>query len=266
MGDLAKLHGFMDQMWNSYIKLCPTAIEIKKLLEAKSDQVINDHIALRTVRHGHAGISKLASVFEGFGYVDSGDYHFEEKKLFAKHFQHPDPKLPKVFISELKIEECSDYLQDILNDLLENFQGCDGSLDSIHRGRSWEVDYEVYQKLYAESEFAAWFYCHGFMPNHFTVFINSLSFVNSVEELNAVLSKQGFRMNESGGLVKGGSDVCLAQSSTMAAKVKVEFTQGEKEVPGCYMEFAKRFPLPSGELYQGFVASSADKIFESTNV
>ncbi len=37
------------------------------------------------------------------------------------------------------------------------------------------------------------------------------------------------------------------------------------EIPSCFYEFAKRYPQADGELYTGFVAASADKIFESTN-
>jgi hypothetical protein len=51
----------------------------------------------------------------------------------------------------------------------------------------------------------------------------------------------------------------------MADIVKVKFLDGEFEVPACYYEFAQRFPDPSGQLYSGFIAKSADKIFESTN-
>ncbi|MGB6140662.1 MAG: DUF1338 domain-containing protein, partial [Pseudoalteromonas rhizosphaerae] len=36
-------------------------------------------------------------------------------------------------------------------------------------------------------------------------------------------------------------------------------------VPSCFYEFALRYAKPDGELYTGFVAASADKIFESTN-
>jgi len=57
----------------------------------------------------------------------------------------------------------------------------------------------------------------------------------------------------------------LEQSSTMADKVKVQFINTDAEVPSCYYEFAKRYPDSSGNLYQGFVSKSADKIFESTN-
>jgi len=37
-----------------------------------------------------------------------------------------------------------------------------------------------------------------------------------------------------------------------------------RDVPTCYYEFAKRYPGPDGKLFPGFVAASADKIFEST--
>ena len=45
----------------------------------------------------------------------------------------------------------------------------------------------------------------------------------------------------------------------------VGFAEGSKEVPCCYYEFAERFRMPDGKLFSGFIAKSADKIFESTN-
>ena len=52
----------------------------------------------------------------------------------------------------------------------------------------------------------------------------------------------------------------------MADKAEVKFSDGEAIIPSCFYEFAKRYPLDCGTLYSGFVAASADKIFESTNV
>jgi hypothetical protein len=69
-----------------------------------------------------------------------------------------------------------------------------------------------------------------------------------------------------GGEVKGDIIVKLEQSSTMANKATVRFPDGEAEIPSCFYEFAKRYPLDCGNLYSGSVAASADKIFESTNV
>ena len=64
--------------------------------------------------------------------------------------------------------------------------------------------------------------------------------------------------------MKGSKEVCLEQSSTLANNIEVEFEDGKLTIPACYYEFAKRYPMKNGELYQGFVAASADKIFEST--
>ncbi|MGL4896671.1 MAG: DUF1338 domain-containing protein, partial [Shewanella sp.] len=61
-------------------------------------------------------------------------------------------------------------------------------------------------------------------------------------------------------------EVLLEQSSTMADTIAVEFSDGVLEIPSCFYEFALRYPKANGELYTGFVAASADKIFESTNV
>jgi hypothetical protein len=105
----------------------------------------------------------------------------------------------------------------------------------------------------------------GYRPNHFTVFINNLKTYSDIHKLNDFLKSKGFELNSSGGEVKGTPHVFLEQSSTLANRIEVEFTDGKKEIPSCYFEFAKRYPLASGELYQGFVAKSADKIFESTN-
>ena len=66
-------------------------------------------------------------------------------------------------------------------------------------------------------------------------------------------------------MIKGSPEVLLEQSSTMADKVVVNFTDGDVEIPSCFYEFARRYPMDNGQLYTGFVAASADKIFESTN-
>jgi hypothetical protein len=44
-----------------------------------------------------------------------------------------------------------------------------------------------------------------------------------------------------------------------------EFAEGAFGIPSCYYEFAQRFPMPDGKLFNGFVTRSANKIFESTD-
>jgi hypothetical protein len=47
--------------------------------------------------------------------------------------------------------------------------------------------------------------------------------------------------------------------------IQLKIVEGLKEIPACYYEFAKRYPDADGKLYSGFIAKSADKIFESTD-
>ena len=253
-------------LWNDYIqRLCPSAEKVHHLLQ-EDEALINDHIALRTFNVEPLGIATLAQPFLDAGYKPCGDYEFESKKLVAKHFEHPDPKQPKVFISELKVNECSDALQAIVAKLVKQLDTHDlKGAEFLWGGRLWELSYADFQTLAKESEYASWLAAHGYGANHFTVSVNQLNAFDEVKEVNDHLRQSGFTINESGGEVKGSPDVLLEQSSTMADKVAVEFSEGTEMIPGGFYEFAKRYLMANGELYPGFVAASADKIFESTN-
>lgn len=255
-----------ESLWRDYIqRLCPSADKVQQLLR-EDDDLINDHIALRTFNIEPLGIQTLAQPFFDIGYRECGNYLFESKRLFAKHYEHPDPRQPKVFISELKIEECSPELQRIVKHLVAQV---DPALlknsDFLYTGRLWDITYDDYLTLAKESEYAAWLAAHGYGANHFTVSVNQLKAITEVAEVNDKLKIAGFSINGFGGEVNGSPEVLLEQSSTMADKVPVKFIEGTEFIPGGFYEFAKRYITTSGELYSGFVAASADKIFESTN-
>lgn len=255
---------FFDKLWQNYISMTPQAKAIKDLFEAEGESILNDHIALRTFNHKKVNIDVLARPFIKLGYKEGGEYHFEEKKLYAKHFEHSDPLLPKVFISELLLEKFSDSFQQKCLEIIEKIEGMDSD-DFLISGRSWDLSSEDYEMLLNESEYGAWMAAIGYRPNHFTVFVNHLKKFNDLVILNKFLKENGFALNNSGGEIKGSKEVLLEQSSTLADRVEVEFIDKKMQIPSCYFEFAKRYELPNGNLYQGFVAKSADKIFESTN-
>ena len=138
--------------------------------------------------------------------------------------------------------------------------------DLINSGNVWGTPiYDTYLKLKQESEYAAWLYVYGFRANHFTVSVNALKKYNDIYNLNQFLKDNGFMLNESGGEVKGSPGELLEQSSTKAGKSDIKFVKGTYNIPSCYYEFAKRYPDKTGKLYGGFIAKSADKIFESTD-
>ena len=117
----------------------------------------------------------------------------------------------------------------------------------------------------AESEYAAWLAAWGYRANHFTVSINALPGFDNLEQVNQVLHQRGFALNINGGEIKGGPEVYLAQSATLADEAEVAFLDGTHLLPSCFYEFAQRYLQPNGELYRGFVEASADKIFHSTD-
>lgn len=260
------LNQILDVMWNDYITLNPAARAIHELLTKSGESVLNDHIAFRTYNLDPVGLDQVAAPFIKFGYKVRGEYHFKEKKLFAKHYEPEDLRLPKIFISELKVEEFSTDLQRTVRNLVSqvNPQSVRDPL-FFASGRPWKVSFADYELLARESEYAAWMAAFGYRPNHFTVNVNALQKFPQLSDLNDFLQKNGHRLNASGGLIKGTPEAMLEQSSTMARPVAVSFSDGVHEVPACYYEFAKRYPQKNGELYHGFIEKSADKIFESTN-
>jgi hypothetical protein len=255
-------------LWDNYILITPSASKIHQLLEAKTGvhNIMNDHIALRTFSLESVNLNKLAAHFLALGYEQKGDYDFATKKLTAQHFEHPDTKQPKVFISELRVNELSETAQEIINKMIDSVtpQAVEAD-DFLYSGTHWAVSHADYKTLLAESEYAAWMAAWGYRANHFTVNVNHLNIIDDLTEVNTILKQAGFQLNTSGGEIKGGEDVCLAQSSTMADSSEAVFADSTVSIPSCFYEFAQRYKMANGEYYQGFVAASADKIFESTN-
>lgn len=260
------LDSLFSRLWDDFRKINPQARAIHELLAARGEQIVNDHIAFRTFGDPRIGIDVLARPFVKGGYAPVDEYQFTEKKLFARHYEHSDPLAPKVFISELILDEFDIGLRRSVKALIDQIPTA--LLDDpllCCAGRPWNISYKDYCTLLATSEYAGWMSAFGFQANHFTIYVNALKTIGGLEELNELLKQSGFKLNAQGGEIKGSAAEFLEQSSTLASQVNVEFTDGTHQIPGCYYEFARRYPLPSGKTFQGFVAKSADKIFESTN-
>jgi hypothetical protein len=260
-----KINSLFDALWNDYVNVAPAALKIHELL-ANETPLHNDHIALRTVRSDLIGLPIVSKIFFDLGYVSVDEYHFENKKLYAQHLEHPEFDVPKVFISELILNDCSELVQSHIKPLLKDLNPkITEAEDFVYSGRHWDIDYQVYKLLREESEYAAWFYVWGFRANHFTVSLNHLKPTPNLTEINQKLKLSGFKLNVSGGEIKGSPEQGLEQSSTLADEVWVMFDTAYYSIPGCFYEFALRHKMDDGLLYQGFVTSSADKIFESSN-
>lgn len=259
------LGALLDRLWTDYAAITPQAGAIHRLLRAAGESVVNDHIALRTFADPRIGLDALAAPFVAAGWRPAGTYRFHDKKLDARHYDPPAPDLPKLFISELRLHECSPTLRTIVADLLAQLpHPLPEPLAAL--GRPWSVSHAAVEQLRRESEYAAWLAAHGLRANHFTISINHLMNIPTLESMVSFLQSHGVPLNTAGGsIIKGSPELLLEQCSTLADAVPVAFTDGTFTVPGCYYEFARRHPGPDGRLFSGFIEGSADKIFESTD-
>ncbi len=260
------INQLFETLWNDYGQINPSAVRVHDILSKKGETVYNDHVAFRTFDDPKINLEQMAKVFKKHGYVVKGEYIFVEKKLFAQHFEHPDSTLPKIFISQLESKKLSETAQKIIKSLVAQVpDNLTTREDFCVSGRPWKITHKEYTQLLQESEYAAWMAAFGFRVNHFTVNVNALKGFKNLESLNEFIKSSGYKLNASGGEIKGSKSVFLEQSSTLADKTKVKFEDGTFEIPSVYYEFALRYPMADGKLYQGFVEKSADKIFESTD-
>jgi hypothetical protein len=277
--------------------------DVKKVIDAmiskgiisKRSDIENDHIAFRTMGVPHLGIQSLEKVFLELGYTKKDAYNFEGKKLNAFWYSPPSPDLPRIFISELRVNELSPRAQEIIRkytgdfhaDPVDSLDLKNGeAIDAFLHTPMWEPPtYDEYLELQKESEYAAWVIFNRYFLNHFTISVHNLpestpsipDGANTIPKFNAFVEGIGVNLNSAGGVVKTSPDGLLVQSSTVAKTVEAEFQGGRKEeIPGSYVEFAWRGVLPQ---YQdlpkdqvrrdhrrdGFEAQNADGIFESTS-
>ncbi len=254
---------------------------------ASQSDIENDHVAFRTMGVPHLGIASFEKIFKYYGYVKRDTYNFESKKLNAVWFAPPEPIYPRIFVSELRVNDLSEKAQKIIKKYTDSIKY--DPVDSLDLADSEAVDAFLhaplwalpsladYQTLLAESEYAAWVIYNRYYLNHYTISVHNLpDGYNSIAQFDDFVEKLGIKLNDSGGKIKISPDGGLLQSSTVAQLVEAEFEGGQKHtIAGSYVEFAERKVLPQFAHWpataikrqhrrDGFEAGNADKIFEST--
>ncbi len=260
---------------------------IKENIIQQYNDIENDHIAFRTMGVRHLGIQSLEKIFLYYGYTKRDHYHFKAKKLDAFWYAPPDPSFPRIFISELRVDDLSNETQQVIRSYTDEVTADPvdalnlddaGAVDDFLHSSLWRIPLlKDYRQLAAESEYAAWVIYNRYYLNHFTISVHSLKEgFNTIGLFNDFLERNGFKLNDAGGKIKTSPDGALLQSSTVAKMVEATFAGGEKQsIAGSYVEFAERkilddfASLASDEITrahrrEGFEAGNADKIFEST--
>jgi hypothetical protein len=177
-----------------------------------------------------------------------------------------DPTAPKVFFSELLCEAFDAEIQSIIQDLTSPLDDSLSLHDLLGSYPFKTPTLQQYSMLADASEYAGWLSTMGYQANHFTVNINALTTLHSIDDVIHLLEDHHYPLNAVGGIKKGLPEDLLVQASTLADSVGFTFADGQQQaVPSCFYEFAHRFADRSGELFQGFVPTNANAIFESTD-
>ncbi|XP_022158077.1 uncharacterized protein LOC111024647 isoform X3 [Momordica charantia] len=290
------LRNILASMEAVYLSRNPTAKAILELVPSvDNDKICYDHLAFRTFGVNGHGIDSLADFFLDFGYTRQQELAFPAKKLKAFWFspptisQAPDTDdgsgingpLPRVFISELLVDQMSQQTQEIIRKYTESSHNGKkhAALASALGSLTWEKpSHSEFLQLARESEYAAWTLVNGYALNHVTISTHRLkSYLKDIKSLNQFIERNGYKLNSEGGVLKVSPDGLLLQSSTLADSISFEFSDGiTTSVPCSYIEFAERLilpqykHLPETEVKEhhrrdGFEVGNADKIFESTS-
>lgn len=252
-------------------------------------EIMNDHIAFRTLRVPHLGIASIEKIFLHHGYQKKDYYYFEGKKLNAYWYATPSVTYPRIFISELIVDELSTqarqiiqhYTNEITIDPVDQLDLDNGKqIGEFFHKSLWSLPTKQdYLTLLEESEYAAWVIYNRYYLNHYTISVHALKDgFNTILAFDNFVEKLGIKLNTSGGKIKISADGLLLQSSTVAEIQEATFAAGETlNIAGSYVEFAERHvlpefqSLPSNEVEarhrrDGFETNNADKIFESTYI
>ena len=268
------------------VSIITNAMVQHQMIES-SHQIVNDHIAFRTLGVEPLGIKSIEKVFFHHGYQKRDNYRFNAKKLDACWYHPPKERLPRVFISQLRVHELSPKAQKIIHDYTKrlhsdpinqlNLNDFKEIVDFFHEPLWGLPSLKQYNDLLEESEYAAWVIYNRYYLNHYTISIHELPQpYNQLNQFNEFLRGIGIKLNDSGGYIKTSRDGLLLQSSSVASKVLAHFQNGDsKKISGSYVEFAQRKVLPQfahlpknqirpKHRRDGFEVGNADKIFEST--
>ena len=183
------IHKVLESLFKTYSERVPDVKKITnglikyKVIE-KQEDIINDHIAFRTLGVKHLGIQSLEKIFIHHGYEKRDYYNFDKKKLNAYWYSHPEKNMPRIFISELRVNDLSTstrniiykYTSQVKSDPVKKL-----NLNSHHEiieflsSPLWELpSITDYDTLLDESEYASWVIYNRYYLNHYTISVHDL--------------------------------------------------------------------------------------------
>ncbi|AVH72458.1 DUF1338 domain-containing protein [Nostoc sp. 'Lobaria pulmonaria (5183) cyanobiont'] len=289
-------------LWQEYSARVNYARTYQQMITAAGGTVANDHIAFRSLRllvdtpqgQLNLGINYLGQLAEALGYVAAGEYTFAQTHLYARHYCHPQQEefnLPKLFISELIVDELpaniaqliSKTVSSILDELTSHLTLIqkDGNIETIAKlqqvfTRPWlPPQRSVVEEVNQVTQYGAWVLLHGYGVNHFTGYVNGQNTPEypDIDTTASALANLGVPMKAE---IEGNVACGLQQTATQAVRSMVtvldDNSGAEIQIPWtyAYYEIAQRYliDVESGKqvLFDAFLGSNALQLFEMTRL
>jgi Domain of unknown function (DUF1338) len=286
-------------LFEDLIKRVPAANIYVEYCLRNGKTIMHDHGAVRTIAMAGMGAlpvgqESITRILRPLGYALNGVYPLERLRMTGRsHAQIDFPEeIAQFFISELHPERFSAEFQTTLSRVtatssdpltyegrvlleeLESSRSLNISqavallpvLVSCFGRQHSEITLKDYEALLAESSEAAWIATEGNAFNHVT---------DRVEDVDQLAAEQKALGQPMKAAVETSQSGRVRQTAFHAARVQREFHLADgsllkKEVPGSFLEFITRLPLPdenSGKptLDLSFDSSNAQAIFKMTS-
>jgi hypothetical protein len=290
-----------DALWERYRSRVSYVRDYERLIKDVDASFVNDHVAFRTLRTTmgtyQLGMPTLAVLFRPLGFRPMNAYEFKDKHLRAVHLQHPDPTLPKLFVSELDVDSLPAEAQAVVGRYMLRYRATLGEED-LQQLRSlsqlaardrnvlltkvltyfetlpWGMpDRDDVEALNRHTQYGAWVLIHGYDVNHFTALVNSHGQgpLDSIEKVVREMRTRGVPMKES---IEGAPNTKLRQTATESVRIPVTVRGVDGRMQEiawtyAYFEFAQRSTwrnpeTGADEMFQGFLGPQANNLFEMT--
>lgn len=295
------MKGLVENLWQQYSRRVPYARAYAEMVNARGGKVVHDHIAFRSFNTNTgeqpSGVLAFGHLLGILNYRKAGKYKFPKMMATAVHYEHPDPLLPKIFVSQLEVAELPEWAQHIIRGRvaetpyllsdeaieLMNILGDQGFINNEAAGilieeitgyfrRPWKLPLrEDLLKINDISQYAAWTLLHGNSVNHFAAFVNLQNVAGwpDIETTSRAMGAAGIPMKER---MEGETGSILRQTATQAVKETIGFRGENGEIEDmewtyAYYEFTERGYVISDEgekLFTGFIADQATQFFRMT--
>ncbi|MEH1919022.1 DUF1338 domain-containing protein [Nostoc sp.] len=290
-------------LWQEYSARVNHARTYQQMITTAGGTIANDHIAFRSLRllvdtpqgQLNLGIDYLAQLAEALGYVAAGEYTFAQTHLYARHYRHPQQEefnLPKLFISELIVDELPANIAQLISKTVSSIPNKltsplillqkDANIETIAKqlqevfSRPWQPPQRsVVEEVNQVTQYGAWVLLHGYAVNHFTGYVNGQNTPEypDIDTTANALANLGVPMKaEIEGNVACGLRQTATQAVTEMVTVLDDNSGAEIQIPWtyAYYEIAQRYLIdvePGKQiLFDAFLGSNAQQLFEMTRL